>query len=86
MKQIRATKKHNTPEIGVDASGAIELFRIGIIGIGIIGAIEGIILYALLIALNNAEVISVAPRPWFMVSAGIAWRTLRSIDISMKAG
>lgn len=86
MKQIRATRKPRTEEISVDPRGAVGFFRIGIIGIGIIGAIEGIVFYALLQALNAAEVISVSPRPWFMVSAGIAWRTLRSIDISMKAG
>ena len=83
MKQIRTRTKNR--EVGVEISGAIGLFKIGMIGIGVIGAIEGVIAYAFLIALDNAEVISVAPRPLFMVSAGIAWRMLRSIDISMKA-
>ena len=83
MKQIRARTKNR--EVGVEISGAIGLFKIGMIGIGVIGAIEGVIAYAFLVALDNAEVISVGPRPLFMVSAGIAWRMLRSIDISMKA-
>lgn len=85
MKQIRARTKPENREVVVELSGAVGLFRIGLIGVGIIGAIEGIIAYAFLLALNSAEVISVSPRPLFMVSAGIAWRMLRSIDISMKA-
>lgn len=85
MKQIRTRTKPENREVGVEMSAAVGLFKIGLVGVGIIGAIEGIIAYAFLLALDNAEVISVAPRPLFMVSAGIAWRMLRSIDISMKA-
>lgn len=85
MKQIRARTKPENREVAVELSAAAGLFKIGLIGVGVIGAIEGIIAYAFLLALDNAEVISVSPRPLFMVSAGIAWRMLRSIDISMKA-
>ncbi len=86
MKQIRTRTRPENREIGAEMSSAVGLFKIGLIGIGVIGAIEGIIAYALLIALDKAEVFSIDPRPLFMVSAGIAWRMLRSIDISMKAG
>lgn len=86
MKQIRSnTRRRRREDISIETSGAQMIVKVGLIGIAIVGATEGIIAYALLVALDAAEVLSISPRPGFMVSAGVAWRVLRSIDISMKA-
>jgi len=88
MKQIRSAKRRRADdgddEIVLEVSNGSAVMGTAMLGFAIAGAIEGIIAYALLLALNNAEVWEVSPRPLFMVSAGIAWRFLRGIDQSMR--
>lgn len=79
MKQISTKRETARQEEGnVPAS-------IGMIVAAFIGAIEGIIVYLLLINLDKAEVLTVSPRPAYMISAGIAWRFLRTIDNHLKS-
>lgn len=89
MKQIRSAhrqqKANGNEEIVLEVANGATMFSTAIIGFAIAGAIEGLIAYALLKALNQAEVWAVSPRPLFMISAGIAWRFLRGIDQTMKA-
>ena len=56
----------------------------GIVLAGFTGALEGLLVYAILINLDRAEVLSVNPRPGFMISAGIAWRFWRTVDNFLK--
>lgn len=76
MKQLRATSK-TEKEIAPTGSTAVVG---GLITVGVVGAIEGLLFYLLIGALTRAEVWSIDPRPLQMVSAGIAWRFLRTID------
>ena len=95
MKQIRSAKRQRSQSVSLDdeidneiilqLNSGSSVMATAIIGFAVAGAIEGIIAYAFLLALNNAEVWDVSPRPLFMVSAGIAWRFLRGIDQSMRS-
>jgi len=76
MKQLRATsrtEKENAP------TGSTAIVG-GLITMGVVGAVEGILFYLLVGVLTRAEVWSIDPRPLQMISAGIAWRFLRTID------
>lgn len=88
MKQIRSARRQQTnggdEEIILEVANTTTMFSTAIIGFAIAGAIEGLIAYGLLTALNNAEVWDVSPRPLFMISAGVAWRFLRGIDQTMR--
>ena len=74
MKQISTKREEKSNE---DVAGAPA---IGMIVAAMVGAVEGIIAYFLLINLDKAEVLSISPRPAYMVSVGVAWRFLRQID------
>lgn len=87
MKQIRSARRRNEgreDEIVLEVAKTTTMFSTAIIGFAIAGAIEGLIAYGLLTALNQAEVWDISPRPLFMMSAGIAWRFLRGIDQTMR--
>lgn len=88
MKQINSAKRHRSnedeDEIIIEVQRGFGVFTTAIIGFATAGAVEGMIAYALLKALNEAEVWEVSPRPLFMISVGIAWRFLRGIDQAMK--
>lgn len=87
MKQIRSAKRQRfrsaNNETKLEVSQGAGVFGTAFVALAFVGAIEGLIAYALLTALNNAEVWDVSPRPLFMVSAGVAYRYLRGIDRSM---
>jgi hypothetical protein len=88
MKQIRSATRQRfhsaNNETKLEVSQGAGVFGTAIVALAFVGALEGLIAYALLNALNNAEVWNVSPRPLFMVSAGVAWRFLRGIDRSMQ--
>lgn len=88
MKQIRSARRqqmdNGDEEIILEVSRGATMFSTAFIGFAIAGAIEGLIAYAFLLALNEAEVWDVSPRPLFMISAGVAWRFLRGIDQTMR--
>lgn len=74
MKQLRATSKTEKQPAGSTAIAG------GLITMAFIGTVEGLLFYLIINALTRAEVWAVHPRPLQMVSAGIAWRFLRTID------
>ena len=76
MKQLRATSKTEKEIVPTGSTAVVG----GIITVGVVGVVEGLLFYLLVGALTRAEVWSIDPRPLQMVSAGIAWRFLRTID------
>lgn len=84
MRQMKASNRRRE-ENGLEEQAFTRVnIPGGVILVGLTGSIEGLLAYLFLINLERAEVLTVNPRPAFMVSAGIAWRLWRTIDNFLK--
>jgi len=84
VKQLRSTDKREVEYEWDDDDERVFVRRVntpvGLILAAVTGAFEGVLAYAILLNLNEAEVLAVQPRLLPLVGAGVAWRYWRTLD------